>query len=154
MQKELFYCQCAENLLERQYFRVSAAKVCLVSYKRNYIHYKISGWHFQKQGVYELEKNGTSNYPNSNRVWNTELTQLLSLNVIKHHIQLRLVLHNWCTTKPKRIHLCRKTSQSRLYFSIGNIFTANVHTLPQSKLSRYWDFLSVDHTVDRICSTP
>lgn len=50
MQKELLHCQCAENLLERQYFRLTAAKVCLVSYKKDYIHYKISGWHFQNRG--------------------------------------------------------------------------------------------------------
>lgn len=50
MQKELFHWQCAKNLLETQYFRLSAAKVCLVSYQRDYIHHKISGWPFQKQG--------------------------------------------------------------------------------------------------------
>lgn len=59
MQEELFHCQHAENLLKRQYFWLSAARVCLVSYKKDYIHYKISWWHFQKQMVYDLEKKRT-----------------------------------------------------------------------------------------------
>lgn len=45
------------NLLVRQYFRLLAVKACLSSFKSDYILYKISGWHFQKQGFMSFKGN-------------------------------------------------------------------------------------------------